>query len=133
MLNLQYQATGFFLLWRFETDQNSEPHRGFLLEFNTDFKVVQYNGRGILLADPHARQLAGKCIKDLFKSAHVLCLQEVHCHSQEIESCFSLWLPGWKILASAARGVDGSHNVGAGGMVGTGVGVGGKAPAAPPK
>ena len=25
---------------RFETDQTSEQHRGFLLEFNTDFKAV---------------------------------------------------------------------------------------------
>ena len=35
---------------RFETDQNSEPHRGFLLEFNTDFKaVISYLFRSRLL------------------------------------------------------------------------------------
>ena len=61
---------------------------------NTDFKVVQYNGRGILLADPCARQLVCNTIKQLSRSAHVLCLEEVHGHSQEIESCLSLWLPG---------------------------------------
>ena len=35
---------------RFETDQNSERHRGFLLEFNTDFKaVISYLFRSRLL------------------------------------------------------------------------------------
>ena len=84
---------------------------------NTDFKVVQYNGRGILLADPCARQLACKSIKLLSRSAHVLCLEEVYGHSQEIENCLSLWLPGWKFFASSAHCADGSHNFGAGGVV----------------
>ena len=84
---------------------------------NTDFKVVQYNGRGILLADPCARQLVCNTIKQLSRSAHVLCLEEVHGHSQEIEKCLSLWLPGWKIFASSAHCADGSHNFGAGGVV----------------
>ena len=35
---------------RFETDQKSEPHRGFLLQFNKDFKaVISYLFRSRLL------------------------------------------------------------------------------------
>ena len=59
---------------------------------NDSFKVVQYNGRGILLSDPCARQLAVKNIQALAKTAHVLCLEEVHEHHLEIESCFGVWI-----------------------------------------
>ena len=76
---------------------------------NTSFKVVQYNGRGVLLADHHARQLAGKNIKNLALSAHVLCLEEVHGHAQEIENILALWLPGWRIFASSALRADGTQ------------------------
>ena len=81
---------------------------------NTSFKVVQYNGRGVLLADQYARQLAGKNIKNLALSAHVLCLEEVHGHAQEIENILSLWLPGWRIFSSSALRADGTQTYGAG-------------------
>ena len=82
----------------------------------SSFKVVQHNGRGIVLARHDAQQLAGKCIKNLARTAHALCLEEVHGHSQEIISILSLWLPGWKIFSSSALRADGTHNFGAGGV-----------------
>ena len=83
---------------------------------NDSFKVVQYSGRGIPLRDPYARQLAVNNIQALAKTAHVLCLEEVHGHHLEIKSCFSVWLPGWTVFASSALRVDGSDNYGAGGV-----------------
>ena len=83
---------------------------------NDSFKVVQYNGRGILISDPSARQLAVHNIQALAKTAHVLCLEEVHGHHLEIKSCFAVWLPGWTVFASSALRADGSNNYGAGGV-----------------
>ena len=88
-----------------------------LLLGNTGFKVVQYNGRGLCLSDPSARQLAGSFLLRLADQAHVLCLQEVHGHRAEILSQFSLWLPRWTLYPSSTFRADGSENFGAGGVL----------------
>ena len=70
----------------------------------------------MLLAGPYARQLAVNNIQKLAKSVHVICLEEVHGHRQEIVSCFAVWLPGWTVFASSALRADGTQSYGAGGV-----------------
>ena len=83
---------------------------------NASFKVVQFNGRGLCLSDPSARQLAGNFLHRLADQAHILCLEEVHGHRAEILSQFSLWLPRWTFFPSSCFRPDGSENYGAGGV-----------------
>ena len=54
---------------RFETDQKSEPHRGFLLQFNTDFKaVISYLFRSHLLK----LQACYSDIYDIFEAKNII-------------------------------------------------------------
>jgi len=80
-------------------------------------KVVQWNGRGICLSDPAARDRSGKFVRTLSTQAHILCFEEVHGHRKEVLFQFRQWLPDWKFWASTVQRNDGSSNFGAGGVL----------------
>ena len=81
------------------------------------FRVISFNGRGIVVEDDFDRQQYIKHLRKLvdLQRPDAVCLQEVHGLEADVELSLGRAFPGWRILSSHCLGPDGLPYPSAGG------------------
>ena len=79
-----------------------------------DLQVLSWSARGVCLYNQHDRKKMLERGRSLFKSCHIMCLQEVHGSEGAIFHHFSRTLLRWKIFCSTPLSEDGSAVTSAG-------------------